>query len=205
MPILLVTLSSISNSPTTRNWPVSLIQVALCLWYGNHSKWGQLNKNKIKFRLRINFFKLEFKRTMGVRGANSTCLFSGSRGEVCQIEPLKFENFAETLVDKFSRKSIVKKNLAGVQNLFSKFTLLAMASFTKIFVVTLKPKLTVLFTYPLTADPKYLPILSWQLVVVQKPEMVSENDQKITQSKRFVSPILACARESVILFFQVNI
>ena len=27
-------------------------------------------------------FMLEFKRTMGVRGADSTCIFSGSRGEV---------------------------------------------------------------------------------------------------------------------------
>ena len=30
-------------------------------------------------------FMLEFKRVMGKRGANSTCLFSGSRGEVCEI------------------------------------------------------------------------------------------------------------------------
>ncbi len=142
---------------------------------------------------------------MGVRGANSTCLFSGSRGEVCQIEPLKFEKFAETLVDKFSRNSSVKKNLAGVQNLFGKFTLLAMASFTKIFIVTLKPKLTVLFTYPLSGDFKYLPILNWQLVVVQRSELVTKKDQKIMQPKRFVSPILACARESVIHFFQVKI
>lgn len=28
-------------------------------------------------------FMLEFKRTMGVRSADSTCIFSGSRGEVC--------------------------------------------------------------------------------------------------------------------------
>ena len=30
-------------------------------------------------------FMLEFKRIMGVRGADLTCLFSGSRGEVCHI------------------------------------------------------------------------------------------------------------------------
>lgn len=101
-------------------------------------------------------FMLEFKRVMGVRGANSTCLFSGSRGEVCIIEPLKFEMFSETLVDKLTsnNSSTVKKNLKSIQQLFNKYTLLAMASFTKVFVVTLKPKLTVLFTFPLTGNIK---------------------------------------------------
>lgn len=42
-------------------------------------------------------FMLEFKRMMGVRSAESVCLFSGSRGEVCDIQPLKFEKFSETL------------------------------------------------------------------------------------------------------------
>lgn len=42
-------------------------------------------------------FMLEFKRVMGVRSADSVCLFSGSRGEVCDIQPLKFEKFSETL------------------------------------------------------------------------------------------------------------
>lgn len=151
-------------------------------------------------------FMLEFKRTMGVRGANSICLFSGSRGEVCQIEPLKFEKFSETLIDKMAvnNSATVKKNLNGIQNLFNKYTLLAMASFTKVFIVTLKPKLTVLFTYPLTGNMKYLPIINWQLVIIQRSSLVNKNNQKIMQPKRFVSPILACARESTILFFQVD-
>ena len=34
-------------------------------------------------------FELAFKRTLGIRGGVDTrCLFSGSRGEVCAIEPL---------------------------------------------------------------------------------------------------------------------
>ena len=33
-------------------------------------------------------FELEFKRLIGVRTCESRCLFSGSRGEVCAIQPL---------------------------------------------------------------------------------------------------------------------
>lgn len=33
-------------------------------------------------------FELSFKRTLGVRGCDSKCLFSGSRGEVVALEPL---------------------------------------------------------------------------------------------------------------------
>lgn len=76
-------------------------------------------------------------------------------------------------------------------------------------MVTLRPKLTVLFTYPLHGTVKYLPIINWQFVIMQS----SFSDKQInnpktesisTHSKRFVSPILACARESAILFFQID-
>lgn len=33
-------------------------------------------------------FELSFKRTLGMRGCDSKCLFSGSRGEVVSVEPL---------------------------------------------------------------------------------------------------------------------
>ena len=33
-------------------------------------------------------FELNFKRTLGLRGVDSKCIFSGSKGEVCCIEPL---------------------------------------------------------------------------------------------------------------------
>ena len=38
-------------------------------------------------------FELSFTRIMGVRGCDSKCLFSGSRGEVCTLEPLLFNDF----------------------------------------------------------------------------------------------------------------
>lgn len=151
-------------------------------------------------------FMLEFKRVMGVRGADSTCLFSGSRGEVCHIEPLKFEKFAETIVDKLNVNSVkttaVKKNLDNISALFNKYSLLAMASFTKVFVVSLRPKLTVLFTFPLTGSVKYLPILNWQFVILQQQTQQTAEPNKTP--RRFVTPILACARESSIYFFQVD-
>ena len=112
-------------------------------------------------------FMLEFKRVMGVRSAESTCIFSGSRGEVCDlnlskvtiffnfsgnffiltlkvcdIAPLRFEKFSENILNKLSnnslRNSSIKRNLENINALFSKYSLLAMVSFTKIFVVTLR-------------------------------------------------------------------
>lgn len=160
-------------------------------------------------------FMLEFKRTMGVRSADSTCVFSGSRGEVCDIEPLKFERFSQSIIDKLSqsssnpqsRSSTVKRNLENINQLFQKYSLLAMASFTKIFVLTLRPKLTVLFTYPLHGSVKYLPIINWQFVIMQSSLSASQSKSEpdpLGHSKRFVTPILACARESTILFFQID-
>lgn len=147
-------------------------------------------------------FMLEFKRVMGVRGADSTCLFSGSRGEVCHIEPLKFEKFSQSILDKLDlnslRTTLVKKNLDNLNSFFSKYSLLAMASFTKIFVVSLRPKLNVLFTFPLSGASKYLPILNWQFVIMQP------SADSFVKPKRYVTPILSCARESSIYFFQVD-
>ncbi|RNA35004.1 vacuolar sorting-associated 8 -like protein, partial [Brachionus plicatilis] len=138
-------------------------------------------------------FMLEFKRVMGVRSAESQCLFSGSRGEVCHIEPLRFHKFAESLLLKVGAKSSVKKNLDHLQTLLGKYSILAMASFTKLFIVALKPKLTVLFTFALHSPLKYLPILNWHLVILQSDE-----------SKRYISPMLTCARHSTIYFFQLD-
>jgi hypothetical protein len=159
-------------------------------------------------------FMLEFKRVMGIRGADLTCLFSGSKGEVCHIEPLKFEKFSETIIEKLNVNSIkstsIKRHMNDTNELFNKYSLLAMASFTKIFIVSLRPKLTVLFTYPLSGNIKYLPIINWQFVIFQPQPQPNEKEeepdnQQQNSPKRFITPILACARESLIYFFQINI
>ncbi|KAL6045168.1 hypothetical protein STEG23_013859, partial [Scotinomys teguina] len=74
-------------------------------------------------------FELTFKRVMGVRTCESRCLFSGSKGEVCCIEPLH------------SKPELKDHPI-------TQFSLLAMASLTKILVIGLKPSLKVWMTFP---------------------------------------------------------
>lgn len=119
-------------------------------------------------------FELTFKRTMGVRGCSSKCLFSGSRGEVCTIEPL--------LLD-----SVPGHPLHGT-------VLVAMATLSKIIVVSIRPRMKVLFTFPLKAHPATLPLVSWQFVIIQ-----------VGDQSRVVDPVLAFARESTVHFYQVTL
>ncbi|XP_035826479.1 vacuolar protein sorting-associated protein 8 homolog isoform X2 [Aplysia californica] len=118
-------------------------------------------------------FELEFKRLIGVRTCESQCLFSGSRGEVCTVEPLHM-NY--TIKDHPMQDVMI----------------LAMASFSKVLLVTLRPHLKVMFTYPLKGDGSTLPLLAWQFVIIQ----VSEKD-------RVIDPVLSFARDRTIYFYQV--
>jgi len=118
-------------------------------------------------------FELEFKRLIGVRTCESQCLFSGSRGEVCVVEPLHM-------------------NYTIKDHPMHDVMLLAMASFSKILLVTLRPHLKVMFTHPLKGDPSTLPLLAWQFVIIQ-----------VSASDRVIDPVLAFARDSTIYFYQV--
>ncbi|XP_043991714.1 vacuolar protein sorting-associated protein 8 homolog isoform X1 [Gambusia affinis] len=95
-------------------------------------------------------FELTFRRVMGMRSCDSRCLFSGSKGEVCCIEPLRTPpDFRDHPITCYS--------------------LLAMASLTKILIIGLKPTLNVWMTLPYTkSDPSSVPQLAWQFVPVQK-------------------------------------
>ena len=98
--------------------------------------------------------------------------------------------------------------MSETSELFNKYSLLAMASFTKIFIVSLRPKLTVLYTYPISGSIKYLPIINWQFVIFQPQAKTNDLEDGLKSGdspKRFITPILACARESNIYFFQVNL
>ncbi|KAM3849822.1 vacuolar protein sorting-associated protein 8 homolog, partial [Diretmus argenteus] len=89
-------------------------------------------------------------RVMGMRSCDSRCLFSGSKGEVCCIEPL------HTPPD-FRDHPIMH------------YSLLAMGSLTKILVIGLRPSLKVWMTFPYgKSDPSSVPQLAWQFVPVQK-------------------------------------
>ncbi|XP_019359333.1 PREDICTED: vacuolar protein sorting-associated protein 8 homolog isoform X2 [Gavialis gangeticus] len=115
-------------------------------------------------------FELSFKRVMGVRTCESRCLFSGSKGEVCCIEPLH-----------------AKTELRD--HPITQYSLLAMASLTKILVIGLKPSLKVWMTFPYgRMDPSSVPLLAWHFVAVQNS----------------VNPILAFCRGDVVHFLLVK-
>uniref|UniRef100_A0A8C7MJ04 VPS8 subunit of CORVET complex n=1 Tax=Oncorhynchus kisutch TaxID=8019 RepID=A0A8C7MJ04_ONCKI len=101
---------------------------------------------------------------MGMRTCESRCLFSGSKGEVCNVEPLLT---APDLKD----------------HPITQYSLLAMASLTKILVIGLKPSLKVWMTFPLC-----VPQLAWQFVPVQK----------------VVNPVLAFCRGDTVHFLLVK-
>ncbi|XP_038593280.1 vacuolar protein sorting-associated protein 8 homolog isoform X1 [Micropterus salmoides] len=115
-------------------------------------------------------FELAFRRVMGMRSCDSRCLFSGSKGEVCCIEPLRAPpDFRDHPITHYS--------------------LLAMASLTKILVIGLKPSLKVWMTFPYTkSDPSSVPQLAWQFVPVQKT----------------VNPILAFCKGDTVHFLLVK-
>uniref|UniRef100_A0A8C0IXC2 Vacuolar protein sorting-associated protein 8 homolog n=1 Tax=Chelonoidis abingdonii TaxID=106734 RepID=A0A8C0IXC2_CHEAB len=115
-------------------------------------------------------FELSFKRVMGVRTCESRCLFSGSKGEVCCIEPLH-----------------AKTELRD--HPITQYSLLAMASLTKILVIGLKPSLKVWMTFPYgRMDPSSVPLLAWHFVAIQNS----------------VNPMLAFCRGDVVHFLLVK-
>ncbi|KAM9847376.1 vacuolar protein sorting-associated protein 8 homolog [Aulostomus maculatus] len=115
-------------------------------------------------------FELAFRRVMGMRSCDSRCLFSGSKGEVCCIEPLRAPpDFRDHPITHYS--------------------LLAMASLTKILVIGLKPSLKVWMTFPYCkSDPSSVPQLAWQFVSVQKN----------------VNPILAFCKGDTVQFLMIK-
>ncbi|XP_048511434.1 vacuolar protein sorting-associated protein 8 homolog isoform X2 [Athalia rosae] len=117
-------------------------------------------------------FELSFTRVMGVRGCDSKCLFSGSRGEVCTLEPL--------LLNQLPNHPL--KN----------YTLVAMATLSKVIVVCIRPRMRVVLTHALSGASVAPPQVSWQLVVIQAAD-----------STRVIDPVLALARDDVVHFYQV--
>ncbi|XP_033629373.1 vacuolar protein sorting-associated protein 8 homolog [Asterias rubens] len=118
-------------------------------------------------------FELSFKRVMGMRTCESRCLFSGSRGEMATIAPLHVH-------------STIKEHP------MKEMAILAMATLSKVFIVSVRPKLTVIFTKQLKGDPSTLPLLAWQFVVIQGKN-----------TDRVVDPVLAFARTNMVYFYQV--
>ncbi|KAH1010884.1 vacuolar protein sorting-associated protein 8 homolog isoform X1 [Dendroctonus ponderosae] len=92
-------------------------------------------------------FSLGFNRKLGMRTWDSKCLFSGARGEVCVFEPLVQGHDV---------------------NFLSRHALVAMATLSKIIVISVKPRLKVHFNQQLPKISSSLPLISWQLVSIGK-------------------------------------
>ena len=118
-----------------------------------------------------SIFELSLKKTLGMRSYSSRCIFSGSRGEVCTFEPMPDQN----------------------NQLMSERIVVALATVSKVIVLTIRPSMKVLFTHPLTGGLKTLPILSWQFVIIQT-----------SKANKVVDPVLAFGRQSTIYFYQLS-
>jgi hypothetical protein len=57
----------------------------------------------------------------------------------------------------------------------------------------IRPKLKVLFTQALTSDPTTLPLLAWQMVIIQT-----------TSNDKIVDPVLTFGRHDTISFYQTT-
>lgn len=116
---------------------------------------------------------LTFTRKLGIRGADSRCIFSGARGEVCSIAPLCFGDLGNQL---------------------SGNCIAAMATLTKFVVVTVKPRLKVIKYRPLIGPSKCLPLLAWQMVLIQR-----------SNESRTIDPVLCAAHGNTVYFHQMCI
>lgn len=119
-------------------------------------------------------WSLNFTRKLGIRGCESKCLFSGARGEVCAIEPLIF-------------------NTDDVHPLKS-YCIAALATLSKILVILIRPRLKVIKYQLLTGPSDCLPLLAWQMVLIQSAD-----------TSRCIDPVLAAARGNHLYFHQVII
>ncbi|XP_040174300.1 vacuolar protein sorting-associated protein 8 homolog [Anopheles arabiensis] len=116
-------------------------------------------------------WSLNFTRRLGIRGCDSRCLFSGARGEVCTVEPLL---------------------LGDEEHPLKTYTIVALATLSKFFVVLIRPRLKVIKFHPMAGYPDCLPLLAWQMVLIQAAD-----------STRSIDPVLAAARGSDLFFHQI--
>ena len=122
-------------------------------------------------------FLMSFKRPMGVRVCDSKVIFSGSKGEVVCVEPLIISN-------KISNH---------ILNSYNPY-LIAMATLTKVFIISLRPKIAVIFSYLLKGNVSTLPVISWQFIKLQ----VNQNNQVLLE------PVIVFGRDSKIVFALVD-
>ncbi|GAB0099149.1 Vacuolar protein sorting-associated protein 8 homolog [Sergentomyia squamirostris] len=136
-----------------------------------HIKW--IDKGALCSDSGGSVWNMNFTRRLGIRGCDSRCLFSGARGEVCCMEPLVITDFDHPL---------------------KSFTIVALATLSKFFVVTIRPRLKIIKFHALTGPADSLPLLAWQMVLIQAAD-----------TSRTIDPVLAAARGNQLFFHQVTI
>ncbi|XP_067644800.1 vacuolar protein sorting-associated protein 8 homolog isoform X2 [Eurosta solidaginis] len=115
-------------------------------------------------------WSLTFTRKLGIRGCSSRCLFSGARGEVCTMEPLIIDSSHE----------------------LDQYCIVALATLSKYFIVTIRPRLKVIKYHALQGPSDCLPVLAWQMVLIQAAD-----------TTRSIDPVIVVGRGNQLFFHQL--
>ncbi|XP_017844000.2 vacuolar protein sorting-associated protein 8 homolog [Drosophila busckii] len=137
-----------------------------------HVKWTSRSSLALCADAGGSVWSLSFTRKLGIRGCTSRCLFSGARGEVCAVEPL--------IMDATGRHEL------------DQYCIVALATLSKYFIVTVRPRLRVIKYHALQGPPDCLPLLAWQLVLIQAAD-----------TTRSVDPVIVVGRGNQLFFHQL--
>lgn len=119
-----------------------------------------------RFKRRGKFFNLSFIYSY-------TFQFTKLHFQVCAVEPLSFGQMEHPL-----------KN----------FCIAALATLSKFVIVTIRPRLKVIKFHPMTGPADCLPLLAWQMVLIQSAD-----------TTRVIDPVLAAVRGNNLYFHQVKL
>ncbi|EDV51150.1 vacuolar protein sorting-associated protein 8 homolog [Drosophila erecta] len=137
-----------------------------------HVKWTSRSSLALCADAGGSVWSLSFTRKLGIRGCQSRCLFSGARGEVCAVEPL--------IMDSQGRHEL------------DQYCIVALATLSKYFIVTVRPRLRVIKYHVLQGPPDCLPLLAWHLVLIQAAD-----------TSRSVDPVIVVGRGNQLFFHQL--
>uniref|UniRef100_A0A1B0AWC4 RING-type domain-containing protein n=1 Tax=Glossina palpalis gambiensis TaxID=67801 RepID=A0A1B0AWC4_9MUSC len=137
-----------------------------------HIKWTSRSAMALAADSGGSVWSLSFTRKLGVRGCSTRCLFSGARGEVCAVEPLL--------------------TICNAHHDLDQYCIVALATLSKYFIVTIRPRLKVIKYHLLQGPPDCLPVLAWQMVLIQAAD-----------SSRSVDPVLVVGRGNQLFFHQL--
>ncbi|KAH8365791.1 hypothetical protein KR093_004400 [Drosophila rubida] len=137
-----------------------------------HVKWTSRSSLALCADAGGSVWSLSFTRKLGIRGCTSRCLFSGARGEVCSVEPL--------IMDVQGRHEL------------DQYCIVALATLSKYFIVTVRPRLRVIKYHALQGPADCLPLLAWHLVLIQAAD-----------TSRSVDPVIVVGRGNQLFFHQL--